>query len=204
MLTTYFQGFSRYFLGLVLILGGGLSFLSGGGKSNNSKNKGKGMVVTGKKLKVGNNAPDFLLRDQDKKMRSLSEFTGSYIVLYFYPADETPGCTKEACRIRDSFEDFKKNNIIVLGVSYDSPGSHQKFKAKHHLPFILLSDEKKEVATLYGAKRFLLPFPERKTFVIDPLGIICGIVPDVDISTHVRDVMDIIKKDKEHHSSMSI
>jgi peroxiredoxin Q/BCP len=148
-------------------------------------------------LAIGSLAPDFSLLDQDKKLRSLSEFKQSYVVVYFYPADETPGCTKQACSIRDSFENFRTKNITVLGISYDSPEHHKKFKQKHNLPFVLLSDSDKKIAKIYGAKRvFFIPYPKRKTFVINPNGVICGILPDVEISTHVQDIFGVIEKDK--------
>jgi peroxiredoxin Q/BCP len=146
---------------------------------------------------IGKEAPDFSLVDQDGKMRRLSDFKGRYVVLYFYPQDETSNCTKQACQIRDSYDRFTKNNIVVLGVSYDSPASHKKFIAKERLPFILLSDMDHTVAKLYDANRFLdLPYPKRKTFVINPAGIICGKIKHVDVKTHVGDVMRLIEIDK--------
>jgi peroxiredoxin Q/BCP len=146
---------------------------------------------------LGAQAPNFSLPDQDKRIRTLSEFKGSYVVLYFYPQDETSRCTQQACNIRDSYDRFTKNKIVVLGVSYDSPASHKKFIAKERLPFTLLSDTDHAVATLYKANRFL-PYAKRKTFVINPSGIICGILRHADVKTHVGDVMKLIEADKQN------
>jgi peroxiredoxin Q/BCP len=144
-------------------------------------------------LSVGDKAPDFSLRDQDGNLRTLSEFKGSCVVLYFYPKDNTPGCTKEACSLRDNFNAFKDNNTVIIGVSYDSPKSHKAFLDKYHLPFILLSDSDKSVAKKYGAKNaWFLPVPRRMTFVIDKNGIICAILPKVDVSTHAAEILAII------------
>ena len=146
---------------------------------------------------VGDTAPDFELLDQDNKIRTLKEFKGKYIVLYFYPKDNTPGCTKQACLLRDSFGEFEKQNIVVLGINYDSKETHKKFKSKHNLPFILLSDSEKKIAKLYGAKNWwFIPFPYRKTFIINTHGKICSILDNVDVSTHTANVLQIINKQK--------
>lgn len=153
-------------------------------------------------LSVGDVAPEFLLSDQDHKMHSLGQFKGKYVVLYFYPKDDTPGCTKQACRLRDNFSEFEKQNIVVLGINYDSPQTHKKFKEKYKLPFILLSDKDKSVAKKYGAKRWwFAPFPKRITFVIDPLGIICSIMPDVDVAHHAEKVLKIVQEKTEPSKS---
>ena len=102
----------------------------------------------------------------------LSTLRGRWVVLYFYPKDETPGCTREACAFRDAYEDFKKVGAEVLGVSSDSPESHQKFAAKYRLPFLLLSDEGDRVRKLYGISSTLGILPGRVTFVIDPQGVV--------------------------------
>lgn len=99
---------------------------------------------------VGKQAPDFNLPDQDGVPRALSSYEGQWVLLYFYPKDDTPGCTKEACMIRDDFPLFGKSNAVVLGVSADSIKSHKKFSEKYHLPFTLLSDEEKTVIQKYG------------------------------------------------------
>jgi peroxiredoxin Q/BCP len=149
-------------------------------------------------LSVGNMAPDFSLPDQDNKIHTLSEFKGKYVVLYFYPKDGTPGCTKQACQLRDNFNEFEKQDIVVLGVNYDSPQTHKEFKEKHHLPFTLLSDAHKSVAKKYGAKNWwFVPVPYRKTFVIDPQGMICSILPHVDVSSHANEVLKIVEQHRQ-------
>ena len=100
--------------------------------------------------KVGLMAPDFSLPDEDGKMHKLSDYKGKWVLLYFYPKDDTPGCTVEACMIRDQFQDFKKIKAVVLGVSKDSVASHRKFVDAYKLPFTLLSDEDKKVIKKYG------------------------------------------------------
>ena len=106
------------------------------------------MAVT---LEAGDRAPAFALRDQDGRLHRLSDYKGRIVVLYFYPRDETPGCTAEACSFRDHFEEIAEADAVVLGVSTDTAESHQKFRAKHDLPFPLLVDEGAKVATVYGA-----------------------------------------------------
>ena len=142
-------------------------------------------------LQQGAVAPEFTLQDHTGTMRSLSEFKGSYVVLYFYPKDDTPGCTKEACMIRDVYNDFETEGIVVLGVSKDSPESHVKFKEKYQLPFILLSDMDKSVIDTYGADGIL--FNKRITYVIDPNGIIAKIYPNVDPAGHAMELLNDIK-----------
>lgn len=145
----------------------------------------------GKKFKVGDKAPSFTLFDDAGSQRSLAEFLGKKIVLYFYPKDNTPGCTKEACSFRDSFDAFKKNDIVVLGISYDSVASHKKFKEKQRLPFILLSDKSRKVSHMYGTSEHILGYfyPLRKTFLIDKDGIIKNIIDDVTPATHAEDIL---------------
>lgn len=146
------------------------------------------------KLTIGQNAPNFSLLDETKTLRTLSSYKGNKIVLYFYPKDETSGCTAQACQLRDNFDTYKKNNIIILGISYDSPESHAKFKANQNLPFILLSDSKKEVAHLYGADNIIGNFvPQRKTFLIDERGKIVNIIDNVDIHKHSDEILKAFK-----------
>jgi len=102
-------------------------------------------------LQEGRVAPAFKLQDADSKWVSLSDFAGKNVVLYFYPKDDTPGCTKEACGFRDAWKELQGLGVVVLGVSADSPSSHQKFRSKYKLPFPLLSDPDREVMTKYGA-----------------------------------------------------
>jgi len=124
-------------------------------------------------LRVGEAAPDFVLPDRTGKMVRLSEFRGrKAIVLYFYPKDDTPGCTKESCAFRDSYQDFQDAGAEVIGVSGDGAASHERFAAKHRLPFILLSDRGGQVRAKYGVPATLGLLPGRVTFVIDRDGIV--------------------------------
>ena len=144
---------------------------------------------------VGQQAPDFTLPDQEGTMHSLSSYKGKWVLLYFYPKDDTPGCTIEACAIRDQFKDFKKINAVVLGVSTDSVQSHKKFATAYSLPFILLADEKKEVVGLYGAygekkmagKTYM--GTKRTSFLIDPSGKIVKVYEKVKPETHAAEVL---------------
>lgn len=138
-------------------------------------------------LTIGTQAPDFNLADHTGAMRTLSEFVGSYVVVYFYPKDDTPGCTKEACMIRDMYHDFEKNGIVVLGISKDSPASHAKFREKYQLPFILLSDPEKHAIGAYGATGMM--FSKRVTYVVDPKGVIVKVYPDVDPAGHALELL---------------
>jgi peroxiredoxin Q/BCP len=124
-------------------------------------------------LKPGDTAPDFSLLSQKGTTVRLSEFLGKKsVVLYFYPKDETPGCTKEACTFRDSYEAFKDVGAEVIGVSSDSAESHKDFAGHHRLPFLLLADTGGKVRKLYGVSKTLGLLPGRETFVIDKKGII--------------------------------
>jgi peroxiredoxin Q/BCP len=142
-------------------------------------------------LSVGSVAPDFSLADDTGRLRTLSEFKGSYIVVYFYPKDDTPGCTKEACMIRDVYDEFEKQGIVVLGISKDSPESHAAFKIKYELPFTLLSDTNKETITAYGAAGGL--YTKRITYVIDPTGVVAKVYPNVDPAGHAMQLINDIK-----------
>jgi thioredoxin-dependent peroxiredoxin len=150
--------------------------------------------------KLRSAAPRFTLPDQDGKEHSLVDYQGKWVLLYFYPKDDTPGCTKEACTIRDSFPDFKKMKITVLGVSVDSVKSHKKFEEKYELPFTLLSDEKKTVVKKYGVwgkKKFMgreYTGTFRTSFLIDPKGKIAKIYEDVNPVTHAADVLKDLKE----------
>ena len=152
------------------------------------------------KPQVGEQAPDFELLDQKGKLHSLSAYAGGWVLLYFYPKDDTPGCTKEACMIRDYFPDFKKLKANVLGVSVDSVRSHGKFAEKYQLPFTLLADEKKEVVRKYGVwgkKKFMGREYEgtlRTSFLIDPQGKIAKIYEDVKPEIHAEEVIKDLKK----------
>ncbi|KAL2503343.1 Peroxiredoxin Q [Forsythia ovata] len=131
----------------------------------------KGSIVA--KITEGSLAPAFTLKDQDGKTVSLSKFKGKPVVVYFYPADETPGCTKQACAFRDSYEKFKKAGAEVIGISGDDPSSHKAFKQKYKLPFTLLSDEGNRVRKEWGVPADLFgALPGRQTYVLDKNGVV--------------------------------
>jgi len=138
-------------------------------------------------------APDFALQDEMGATHRLSDIRGKKVALYFYPKDATPGCTKQACSLRDGFEDLQKAGITVWGISYDSASSHQKFKHKYNLPFTLLCDLQKEVAKLYGVKR-IIGGAKRTTFLIDEQGIIVGIIEKVATADHANQILKAFKE----------
>jgi peroxiredoxin Q/BCP len=140
------------------------------------------------KVTVGQKAPDFSLVDESGTTRTLSDMHGKKIVLYFYPKDGTPGCTEQACSLRDGYSVLKRAGIEIWGISYDSPAKHKEFKDKHHLPFTLLSDEHKEVAALYNAKGWF-GLPKRVTYLINEQGIIIKALEDIDVSGHADQIM---------------
>ncbi|KAL2338816.1 hypothetical protein Fmac_013262 [Flemingia macrophylla] len=125
------------------------------------------------KVSKGSKPPNFTLKDQNGKNVSLSNFKGKPVVVYFYPADETPGCTKQACAFRDSYEKFKKAGAVVVGISGDDPSSHKAFASKYKLPFTLLSDEGNKVRKEWGVPGdFFGSLPGRETYVIDKNGVV--------------------------------
>lgn len=146
-------------------------------------------------LRIGDVAPDFTLADADGNTISLSSFRGRRVILYFYPRDNTPGCTKEACGFRDAYPDYQSQNMVVLGVSTDDAKSHQKFITKHQLPFPLLCDPDGTVATLYesyGLKKFMgkeFIGVYRHTFAIAPDGRIEQIYRKVKSATHAAEIL---------------
>jgi peroxiredoxin Q/BCP len=148
------------------------------------------------KLQVGDQAPIFQLQDQNGIVRKLTDYKGQWVLLYFYPKDDTPGCTKEACAFRDQFPHFEKLKVIVLGISVDSVDSHKKFKQKYNLPFILLSDFNKEVVKQYGVwgrrtfmGRIFLG-TKRTSFLINPQGKIVKIYENVKPAIHADEVLN--------------
>lgn len=145
-------------------------------------------------VEVGQAAPDFSLQASDGKVFKLSEQRGKIVVLYFYPKDDTPGCTAESCAFRDAYEDFKKAGAVVVGVSSDSGESHVKFAAKHRLPFTLLSDEGGKIRKLYGVKSSLLGLmPGRVTYVIDRQGVVRHeFNSQFQATRHVREALEVI------------
>jgi len=150
-------------------------------------------------LVEGSRAPDFSLKASDGKLYSLKDFRGKKIVLYFYPKDETSGCTKEACSFRDSFPTVKMKGAFVLGISADSVESHRKFTAKHNLNFPLLSDEEKSVINRYNVWKEKKMYGrtymgiERSTFIIDEQGTIVRIFRKVKVDGHVEEVLNAIQ-----------
>lgn len=146
-------------------------------------------------LKVGDPAPDFSLPDANGKIFKLADLKGQRVVLYFYPRDNTPGCTKEACAFRDSYAEFQDREVVVLGVSTDDAKSHEKFASKYNLPFPLLIDAGGTVAAAYdsyGLKKFMgkeYMGITRNTFVIDPDGRIEKIYKKVKPETHVEEIL---------------
>ena len=150
-------------------------------------------------LEEGKKAPRFKLKDQNGEVISLESLKGKNVVLYFYPKDDTSGCTAEACNFRDEFPKFKKVDAVILGVSLDSVESHKKFAAKYKLPFSLLSDEKKEVCEKYGVWQEKSMYGKkymgvvRTTFVINEKGIIKKIFPKVKVEDHNTEVMEALK-----------
>jgi len=146
-------------------------------------------------LKEEQKAPAFSLSDQEGKMHTLADYAGQWLLLYFYPKDDTPGCTKEACMIRDVWPKFKKLGIQVFGVSVDSQKSHAKFAQKYQLPFTLLSDEEKKVVEAYGVwgkKKFMgreYMGTSRTSFLIDPKGVIAKRYENVKPEQHAQEVL---------------
>ncbi len=139
----------------------------------------------------GNIAPVFSLPDQDKHTRRLGDFRGKWVVLYFYPKDDTPGCTAEACSFRDDLQQLDDLGAQVLGVSVDDTSSHARFARKYHLPFPLLSDKDASTAKAYGAFSDwgVMQFAKRYTFLIDPSGKIAKSYLDVDTSRHSTEII---------------
>jgi peroxiredoxin Q/BCP len=146
-------------------------------------------------LKEGDKAPEFTTADQDGKTVSLSGFKGKKVVLYFYPKDDTPGCTAESCNLRDNYSVLQKQGYEVLGVSADNEKSHRKFADKYKLPFRLLADTNKEIINSYGVwgeKKFLgkkYMGIMRTTFIIDEKGIIKEIIKEVETKKHTEQIL---------------
>jgi len=146
-------------------------------------------------IQKGDRAPDFSLKDADGKVWTLADFRGKTFVLYFYPKDNTPGCTKEACSFRDRYDEFKKRGIEVVGVSADSEKSHKSFAQAQHLPFILLSDPEKKTIAAYGALGEKKMYGKtyigilRCTFIIDGEGIVQKVFPKVTPDGHADEIL---------------
>ncbi|WP_322176330.1 thioredoxin-dependent thiol peroxidase [Acutalibacter caecimuris] len=153
-------------------------------------------------LEVGMKAPEFTLPDKDGNMVSLADFAGKKVVLYFYPRDNTPGCTRQACAFASAYEEFKNINAVVIGVSKDSVTSHQKFAEKHGLPFILLSDPERAAIEAYGVWQEKKNYGKvsmgvvRSTFVIDENGVVEKVMPKVKPDTNAAEIMAYLRGEK--------
>jgi len=149
-------------------------------------------------LKEGSFAPDFELLDQDGKMHKLSDYKGKKVVLYFYPKDNTPGCTVEACNFRDDEASYKKKGAVILGVSTDDVASHKKFATGKKLPFTLLADIDKKVVNMYGVwkqKSFMghkYIGTSRETFIIDENGKVMKHFDDVSVRNHSKEILELL------------
>lgn len=150
-------------------------------------------------LEVGTKAPDFTLPDKEGKMVSLSDFAGKRVVLYFYPKDNTPGCTRQACAFAGAYEEFKTLDAVVIGVSKDSATSHQKFAEKYDLPFVLLSDPELTAIQAYGVWQEKKLYGKvsmgvvRSTYVIDKNGVIEKVMPKVKPDTNAAEILDYLR-----------
>lgn len=147
---------------------------------------------------MGTIVKDFSLPDSEGDIRKLSEFYGKPVVLYFYPKDDTPGCTTQACTFRDQYEEFTSKNIQVIGISKDTPKSHQAFKQKYHLPFVLLSDNENEICeyfgvwiekSMYGKKYMGI---QRATFILDAHGIITHVFQKASPENNAEDILNVL------------
>lgn len=147
------------------------------------------------KVSVGDMAPDFELKDKDGKQVKLSDYRGKQsVVIYFYPKDDTPGCTAQACSFRDSYEDFKAAGAEVIGISSDSGADHIKFTERHRLPFVLLSDSSGKVRKTYGAYDLLGLMPGRVTFVVDRSGkVIHKFDSQLNPTKHITEALSKLK-----------
>jgi peroxiredoxin Q/BCP len=149
-------------------------------------------------LKTGDKAPAFTAKNQDGKEISLTDFKGKYFILYFYPKDDTPGCTAEACSFRDNYQLLAQQGFEVIGVSTDDEKSHKKFETKFNLPFNLIADEDKHIVEAYGVwveknmygKTYM--GTARTTFIINPEGIIQSVIAKVDTKNSTQQVLDLL------------
>ena len=148
-------------------------------------------LLAGEPPAVGNPAPGFKLQDQNGDWHELGDYRGSWLAVYFYPKDDTPGCTTEACNFRDNIYAFKAIGAAVVGISVDDVESHKDFSDKYRLPFVILADENGETAGAYGVLRDwkLLKIAARQSFLIDPAGNVAKHYEDVDPETHTQQVL---------------
>jgi len=150
-------------------------------------------------LEAGIKAPNFSLKDKDGNIVSLSDFLGKKVVIYFYPKDNTPGCTRQACAFAGAYEEFKNKNVEVIGISKDSTASHVRFAEKYNLPFILLSDPELEAIQAYGVWQEKKLYGKvsmgvvRSTFIINEEGIIEKVMPKVKPDTNASEILEYLK-----------
>ena len=153
------------------------------------------------KVKSGSKIPNFSLNNQDNELIHISDYIGKKsLVIYFYPKDDTPGCTAEACSFRDEYEDFKLLNAEVIGISADSPESHKNFATKHNLSFMLLSDNKNKLRKLFGVPTNLLGLlPARVTYIVDKNGVVIHIFnSQLNVKKHVSEAKKILIEMNNH------
>ena len=149
-------------------------------------------------LEKGTKAPEFVLQDKDGNEVALSSFLGKKVVLYFYPRDNTPGCTRQACAFASAYDEFKTKDIVVIGISKDSVASHQKFAEKYNLPFILLSDPERIAIEAFGVWQEKIMYGKvsmgvvRSTFIIDENGIIEKVMPKVKPDTNAAEILEYL------------
>ena len=149
-------------------------------------------------LKVGDKAPDFTLRDKNSNEVSLSDFLGKKVVIYFYPKDNTPGCTRQACAFAGAYAEFEKRGAVVIGISKDSVASHVKFAEKYSLPFILLSDPDRQAIEPYGVwqeKKMCGKVSMgvvRSSFIVDEQGVIVAVMPNVKPDTNAAQILELL------------
>ncbi|NQT25500.1 peroxiredoxin [candidate division KSB1 bacterium] len=151
------------------------------------------MIAGPPKVGIGKPAPDFTLMDQDGVNHTLSDYMGQWVLVYFYPKDDTPGCTVEACTFRDNYRDFEKVKMKVFGISADDAKSHKKFTEKYHLPFSLLADIDAIVMELYGVKIPDAKKAKRHSFLIDPQGKVKKIYDNVTPADHPDEILYDLK-----------
>ncbi len=142
-------------------------------------------------LEIHTEAPDFSLLDEKGEKHTLSQYQGKWVLLYFYPKDDTPGCTKEACSLRDHALEYEENDLVVLGVSKDTTESHEKFISKYKLPFTLLADTEQKVIQVYGANGAI--GTKRISYLINPDGEIEKAYPNVKPESHAEEVLQDLK-----------
>ncbi len=153
-------------------------------------------------LELNMKAPDFTLPDKDGKLVSLTDFLGKKVVLYFYPKDNTPGCSRQACAFAGAYNELKRNNIVVIGISKDSVASHVKFAEKYNLPFILLSDPELVAIKAYDVWQEKKLYGKvsmgvvRTTYIIDEQGVIEKVMPKVKPDTNAGDILDYLKNEQ--------